>query len=385
MNGMEGASPSQRDLRLDVFRGIALIVIAIAHVPFNPLAAYMPGRFGYSDAAEIFVFVSGAASAIAFGRLYETRGFALATARVAQRVWQVYWVHVGVFLVLAASMARLGTLPDGEGLYIERLWLVPFFEDTVDNLIAFLTLTYVPNYFDILPMYLVILAMIPVAMALARISPLLALGASLGLWAIAQTGALGLPAEPWSERPWFFDPFAWQVLFFAGFYVARGTIPVPAFTNRRVGAALAIVAGSALLAWAPAREAVPALASLAETIVPLASKTQLGIARIVHFLALAYCAVYVVERWGWLLRTAAAGALARLGGQSLAVFAVGLVASQAMGVALDHLGRDALPVILVNAAGIAALFACAEIAIWFKSAPWKARRASARPQVVPAE
>jgi hypothetical protein len=58
----------------------------------------------------------------------------------------------------------------------------------------------VPNYFDILPMYLVILALIPVMMALARIDVRLALAASLGLW-VAATAGLNLPAELWFTKP----------------------------------------------------------------------------------------------------------------------------------------------------------------------------------------
>ena len=76
-----------------------------------------------------------------------------------------------------------------------------------------LTLTYVPHYFDILPMYMVVLAMVPAVMALAGLGPAVPLAASITLY-LAQL-ALGwdLPAEWWSDRPWFFDPFAWQLLF----------------------------------------------------------------------------------------------------------------------------------------------------------------------------
>ena len=55
---------TQRDPRLDVFRGLAMAIILVAHVPGNPLAEFIPARFGPSDAAEMFVFCSGFAAAL---------------------------------------------------------------------------------------------------------------------------------------------------------------------------------------------------------------------------------------------------------------------------------------------------------------------------------
>ena len=64
-----------RDPRLDVFRGLGMFIILIAHIPENNLASWIPARFGYSDAADLFVFCSGMASAFAFASLFEKRGW----------------------------------------------------------------------------------------------------------------------------------------------------------------------------------------------------------------------------------------------------------------------------------------------------------------------
>jgi hypothetical protein len=80
------AAPRVRDPRLDFFRGACMFIIFIAHVPGNTWQNIIPARFGFSDATEVFVFCSGMASAVAFGRLFDTAGYWLATARVAQRV-----------------------------------------------------------------------------------------------------------------------------------------------------------------------------------------------------------------------------------------------------------------------------------------------------------
>ena len=97
-----GAQSSQRvrDLRLDFFRGIAMFIILMAHTPGNIFTLWIPARWGFSDATEIFVFCSGMASAIAFGGAFARAGWLLGTARVLFRVWQVYWAHVGLLSLI---------------------------------------------------------------------------------------------------------------------------------------------------------------------------------------------------------------------------------------------------------------------------------------------
>jgi hypothetical protein len=99
-----------RDLRLDFFRGLAMFIILFAHTPGNFLTSWIPARFGFSDATEIFVFCSGMASAIAFGSTFDRAGFGLGTMRVGYRIWQVYWAHVGLFFATAALLAYLTNL-----------------------------------------------------------------------------------------------------------------------------------------------------------------------------------------------------------------------------------------------------------------------------------
>jgi len=199
-----------------------MFIILIAHVPGNWLTLWIPARFGFSDATETFVFCSGMASAIAFGRVFRDRGLLMVTARVAHRIWQVYWAHIGLFVAVAVTMVALNELSIGNRDYVGQLNLYPFFNNAQPNLLGLLTLTYVPNYFDILPMYLVILAMMPVMIGLARIHVLITFGAVVGIWMTANFADISFPAEPWSEREWFFNPFGWQLVFFTGFAFMAG-------------------------------------------------------------------------------------------------------------------------------------------------------------------
>ncbi|WP_372422045.1 OpgC family protein [Salinarimonas chemoclinalis] len=374
------AAARPRDARLDVFRGLGMIIIMIAHVPWNLWSNFIPARYGFSDATEMFVFMSGMASAIAFGRVFDRQGMGIGTARVAQRVWQVYWVHVAVFLVIAALVVVMGPMPFGDKTYVQQLNLVPFFEDTATNLVGFLTLTYVPNYFDILPMYLVILALMPVVVALARVRVGLALVFVAALWLAAQLRLLDLPAEPWSDRTWFFNPFGWQLLFFLGFFWMRGDLPVPPRESPLLlGACVAILLVTVPFAYWPVFQAVDWLGAAREALAPLIGKTRFGILRLVHFLALAHVALWVVDRWGGLLHNAPARVLAMVGQQTLAVFAVGLVVSRLAGIYLDFAGREPVTYAIANVAGIAALVATARVVGWFKASPWKPKAAGSAP------
>src|ERR1700722_16038522 len=91
-----------RDIRLDFFRGVGLLIMLISHVPSNDWVQWVPARFGFSDPADIFVFCSGMASGIAFGGIFERSGWWIGTARVVQRLWQLYWSQIAVFVAIVA-------------------------------------------------------------------------------------------------------------------------------------------------------------------------------------------------------------------------------------------------------------------------------------------
>ncbi|MBL9053852.1 MAG: OpgC domain-containing protein [Tabrizicola sp.] len=375
----------QRDLRLDFFRGLGMFIILIAHITDNPWTLWIPARFGFSDATEMFVFCSGMASAIAFGTVFSRAGWMMGALRIAYRIWQVYWVHLGVFFVTLALMLALnmtGTFPRDE---VGALNLYPFLNNTGPNLVGLFTLTYVPNYFDILPMYLVILALIPVMMALARVDVRLAVLFSLALW-VAATAGLNFPAELWftepSARPWFFNPFAWQLVFFTGFALMAGWLPAPPLRRGLVWLAVVIVALSVPFAWGRITSQVEAIRDLRRAAAPLFDKTDFGVLRYVHFLALAYLAWVAVgplgvrlRRGGWVGEVIAL--ICRVGQQSLAVFAASMVLARVLGAVLDLAGGGALAALAVNLSGFALIVGVAWIAAWFKSQPWKT--AVARP------
>ncbi|MDA8586657.1 OpgC domain-containing protein [Rhodobacteraceae bacterium] len=396
------AMPTVRDPRLDFFRGIAMFIILIAHTPGNWMTLWIPARFGFSDATEIFVFCSGMASAIAFGKSFEARGFAIGTARVGFRVWQVYWAHIGLFFAVATTVVVLNAMfPDGDRNYVGQLNLWPFFKDTETNLVGLLTLTYVPNYFDILPMYMVVLAMMPLVILLKWVDLRLAIGFVFVVWFMAQGRILdlvgleylsfNLPAEPWSEREWFFNPFGWQLIFFTGFAFMSRWIPAPPVKVWLFALAVLIVLANIPLSNVGIREfgfgAVDEGQNWArqwriDNRIWI-TKSDFGILRYVHFLALAYVAYVLVGPKGSRIMPSMAthifakgwrlilGIIMKVGQQSLAVFIGSMYVARLLGATFDQIGRSYTTMIWVNMTGFAILIAIAYGAGWFKSQPWK--------------
>ncbi len=352
-----------------------MFIIFVAHVPGNTWTLWIPARFGFSDATEIFVFCSGMASAIAFGGTFLRHGWWMGTARTAFRVWQVYWAHIGLFAITVSLLIVFNRLDTGVD-YTERLYVLPFFEDTARSLFGLMTLTYVPNYFDILPMYLVILALMPLVVALARVSPYLALAAIGALWLVATTGHLDLPADPRTDRAWFFNPFAWQLVFFTGFAFMAGWLKPPPIDRRLVILAAAIVVLIVPFAHYKGWQTFQWIYDARDAVWPMLDKTDFGFLRYVHFLALAYLAWVAAGEGG--RRLAGAGAWGRfvsitrkVGQQSLAIFLAGMVLAQVAGMVLDLTGRTVATTALVNLAGFGILIITAYTTAWFKSQPWR--------------
>jgi hypothetical protein len=392
----------ERDLRLDFYRGLGMFIIFIAHTPWNPWTLWIPARFGFSDATEMFVFCSGMASAIAFGAVFEKAGWLMGAARIVHRIWQVYWAHICLFLIVAGMLFAADQTGWFWRNYTNSLNLTPFVNDPGQQLPGLLSLTYVPNYFDILPMYLVILALIPVLMGIAKLAgearAPYAVGAFvIALWVAANLDLLNLPAEPWSERPWFFNPFGWQLVFFTGFAFIRGWLPAPPINRWLVGVSTVIIVASVPVNWHKMFAIWPELLEFSRDIKEFREKTQFGILRYIHFLALAYLAYAASGEGGWRLQGGGlwggfVAIVRKVGQQSLAVFLASLIIAQAIGIAEDMTGKMGLgwpyhpSWVMYNFIGFGCLIVVAYTTAWFKKQPWRqaTKQPSTNAQTVPA-
>src|SRR5262245_32379667 len=278
------APAAGRDVRLDLFRGLALWFIFLNHIPGNLVSWLTVRNFGFSDATEIFVFISGYTAAVVYGKAMRDDGVIAAGARILKRAWQIYVAHVFLFVMYAAAIVFVAASADNPQ-FVAGTGVADFLDQPGFMFVQVLLLRFKPANMDVLPMYIAVLvAFVPVLWLLLR-RPQLALLASAAVYAMAHVHGWTLTSH--SGRAWCFNPFAWQLLFVLGAWCALGGAARLAglMRSRAMTAAAAAYLLFALVIVTSWR--VPALADavpawLCAWIYPI-SKPNLDVLRLVHF------------------------------------------------------------------------------------------------------
>ena len=174
---------TERDLRLDLFRGIALWLIFLDHIPSNAVSWITIRNYGFSDATEIFVFISGYTAAFVYGRAMQQHGFIVASARVLKRAWQIYVAHVFLFAIYLAEIAYVAHSFDNP-LYTEEMGVLDFMKNPDVTILQALLLKFKPVNMDVLPLYIVLLLWFAPILWLLLRSPSLALIVSAALYTL---------------------------------------------------------------------------------------------------------------------------------------------------------------------------------------------------------
>jgi hypothetical protein len=369
----------QRELRLDLFRGLALWLIYIDHVSPDLLTWFTIRNYGFSDAAEIFIFISGFTAALVYGRATFETGIVIGTARVLGRVWQIYTAHLLLFLVLMAEIAYVVAVSEKPSFYINEMEVADFFKEPGPVMIQTLLLRFRPLNMDVLPLYIVLMAFLPLVLVLARLHRDLPLVLSVVFYVL--TIQFDLHLSTYRDGFWSFNPCAWQLLFVFGAWCALGggrrlspILDSPLVFSLAV--AYLCAAFFVTLTWYfPQLESfIPAW--LARLIYPI-NKTDFDVLRFAHFLALAVVALrFVPSGWGG-LQSRWAKPLILCGQYSLQVFALGVALSFAGYALLMELDAGALLHVVVGAAGILILYAVARMFTWYKWAMSGRERAKA--------
>src|SRR5438270_12342172 len=208
-----------RDLRLDLFRGIALWLIFLDHIPSNVVSWITIRNYGFSDATEIFIFISGYTAAFVYGKAMRERGFLVSGARILRRAWQIYVAHIFLFAIYMAEISYVANSFDNP-LYAEEMNILDFLKQPDVTIVQALLLKFKPVNMDGLPLYIVLLLLFPPILWLLQRRPTAALAGALALYVCAWQFGWNLPAYP--EGTWYFNPLAWQLLFVFGAWCALG-------------------------------------------------------------------------------------------------------------------------------------------------------------------
>jgi hypothetical protein len=356
---------------IDFWRGFALVTIFVNHVPGNIFENVTHRNVSLSDSAELFVFLAGWSVALATGGRAGTVEPSLRVIlRLSSRTVEIYRAQL-VITALALAFIATSALVTRNPLLLEWHNAAPVFYDPIRATVGWVSLFHQLGYFNILPLYVVLMAFAPVFVLLARASRALVFAVSFGVYLATLTFALNLPSWPVGGH-WFFSPFAWQFLFVLGFLAAGAGGELRATWVRRLRplAWLVLAAGAvvAITDYNPDPLAVPQPALFF-----LKDKTHLSPARLVHLLALCVAfsgAFRHIDR----LAPALSRQLSGLGRNSLAVFCVGSLASLG-GQFARYFGSGGIVVdVVVIGAGIWGMLFTA----WFVE--WRERTRPSRPQ-----
>ncbi|HUG61558.1 MAG TPA: OpgC domain-containing protein [Methylomirabilota bacterium] len=315
-----------RDHRIDLLRGFALATIFINHVPGNVAERLTTKNFGLSDSAELFVLLAGMAAAFAYYPRFDGGDRLLATGRAVKRAGTLYVAHLASTLVGLAIFC-FGALAFAAPGLLDEINIPPLLEDPVRGLIGLATLTHQLGYHNILPMYVCLLLGVPLIMTLARIGPGVLLSASLILYGLTQVFGLTPPNYP-GEGGWFFNPFAWQLIFVVGFLVGmrmmQGLTPVPYIRWLWLAAGAYLVAAMIYHRW-NLYGSIPNVPFLPHNF-QINEKPWLALPRLTHILSLAYFVGHS-PLMRWLGRAGQMNPLVLLGRNALPVFWTGTALS----------------------------------------------------------
>ncbi|MCP4617590.1 MAG: OpgC domain-containing protein [Bradyrhizobium sp.] len=346
-----------RDLRIDACRGIALWCIFLDHVPNNVGSWLTLRNYGFSDVAEIFMFLSGMACALAYSKAWRREGWPGVINRTLRRSWDIYVA----FLLLTLACAILVHLT-GSGSLADESNTRVLLDHPGETLARAVILQYRPVNTDVLAVFVLLhLLFAPLLWLLLR-APNLTLGASLTLYALVQCFGWSVPA--WPSGHWAFNPLAWQLLVVLGaWWTIEGEriLPLAASRTALVLAVLYLLF-SLFIALSWRIESLAALVphALADQFCTL-DKSNLVPSRLLHFLAIAVLAArFLPRKWQGLTSPVMRGAI-RCGQNSLPIFCIGVLLTFASHEALLDISGGFTMQIALSLAGIAAMIAIATL------------------------
>lgn len=377
VNYARAAVPKGRDLRLDLFRGLANWAIFLDHIPNNAVAWLTTRNYGFSDAADIFVFISGYTAAFVYARRMSAQGFVAGTALLMRRVWQLYVAHVLLFVFYLTAVHYLAHRFNVPHL-MDEFNVARLMDDPVETLTQGLVLKFKPLNLDVLPLYIVLMAGFPPLLWATIRRPGLALIASATVYVASRHFGWNFPAYP--SGGWYFNPFAWQFLFAIGAWAALGGARRAQTLMR---SPITLAASVAYVLFALVVTLGGRLDLLAD-VVPVGSlelfvpndKTNLAPYRILHLLAIACIIVRIIPKDWQFLRSRFLRPALVCGQRSLEVFCVGIFLSFVGHFVLETYASTMIAQIAVSVVGVVLMTCVALYRTWSRTldAPTAAKR-----------
>jgi len=356
-----------RDARIDLFRGIANWFIFLDHIPDNVVNWITVRNFGFSGAADMFIFISGYAASIVYAKMTVERGFVVGASRIFKRVWQLYAAYIVLFVIYLVTITDVAARYAATDLIYE-FNVAGLIDHPMRTLIYGLLLRSRPLNLDILQLYIALMAFFPLALWLMLRKPDLALAGSAALYVAARIFDWNLRSLPDGE--WYFNPYCWQLLFVLGAWFAFGGVEKcrPLLKSSMLFYLAVAYLLFALVMTMAGRfpdfgDMLPA--SLFNAFNPN-DKENLAPYRVLHFLAAAFVVTRFMHKDWPGLEWRILGPLIECGQQSLAVFCLGVFLSFAGHFALLLSSGSVLAQILVSVSGIAIMTLAAYYISWSK-------------------
>jgi hypothetical protein len=368
-----------RDLRVDFFRGLALWWIYTDHIPGDVLGDYSLRNFAMCDATEVFVLLAGFGAGLAYGSELNRQGYLYAAADTLRRAWTLYIAHIFLFVVYTAQVAYSAAALDRVS-YLEETRLDVLADAPYRALLEALLLRFQPNLLNILPLYVVLLLIFAVALPLLR-KPALLFATSLAGYAVVRITGFNMAA--WTGEGWYFNPFAWQLLFMIGAIMSYAPPPMPRLRWPIDLLAVLVLLAGVIVIWVI--DTHPRiLASMPAPMIRFViteDKTGLHPFRLLSIMSLAWLTMRLVPRGAGWLHARLAAPLILIGQNSLPVFCSGIFFGflARLGLEVD----DGIEMqVTVNLLGALAMLSVGALAAWYRI---KGREpASRQPVTLPA-
>ena len=357
VDGLPELKERGRDLRIDACRGIALWWIFLDHIPNNIGTWLTPRNYGFSDAAEVFMFMSGVTCTLAYGATWGCEGWTGVISRTLRRSWDIYVAFLLLTLASAILIHLVGGGPSADASNTRIL-----LDQPGPTLARAAILQYRPVNADVLPIFVLLhLLFAPLLWLLLRV-PNLTLAGSLALYVLVHVFGWTVPA--WPESHWAFNPMAWQLLVVLGAWWIIAGNRVQRWVRSRTTLVLAVLyllfSLVIALSWRikPLEALIPQ--TLAHLLYPL-DKSNLAPLRLLHFLAIAVLAAWWVPRNWRALKTPVMRGAIRCGQNSLPIYCLGVLLAFVSHVALLDISNGIAMQIALSVGGIMVMILAATL------------------------